>query len=459
MDLSQVLAFVGLNSNDIQNCELTDIQIDSRKIKTGDLFVAVPGSQTDGRDYITQAKANGAAAILDDPEIKNQLPELAAFFYNYPARDLKIIGITGTNGKTSCSHYIAQILSAAGLECGIMGTLGNGLINNLHATSLTTSDSCTIQQQFAEFREQQVEYVAMEVSSHALVQQRLRGVNIDTAVFTNLSQDHLDYHTNMTEYFAAKSLLFTDYNIKHSVLNVDDPYSQDLIKIINNKSKVYTYSINNKADVYLLDNIVYTPWGQGRLDSPLIGKFNLSNILACITCCILQGVSLENILAIVKKIQPVPGRMQTVRRPELPLVIIDYAHTPDALVKALQAAREQPHAKLYCIFGCGGDRDRTKRPLMLQAALTNSDYVVITQDNPRTEDPKQIINDILSDINKTDNITIELDRAMAIRQTILKAQPQDIVLIAGKGHENYQIIGMQKIPFSDLTVSLEVKRV
>lgn len=471
MNLTRVLAFLGLEYHG-SLCELQAIQLDSRQIKPGDLFVAVPGLTNDGRDYIPQAIANGAAAVLAaDPYTSNfnatvpiitvpyltsKVASLAAFFYQYPANNLKIIGITGTNGKTSSSHYIAQILNAANINCGVMGTIGNGLLHNLQPAALTTSDCCTIQQQFAEFVQLQVSVVAMEVSSHALIQGRLGEVAVNTAVFTNLSQDHLDYHNTMAEYFAAKTKLFIDYNAKYAVINLDDPYAEQLISLITNNTQILTYSIHNAAaDIYVTANQIYTPWGSGNLQSPLLGKFNLSNLLASIACCGLQGVALDVMLTAVKTIQPVAGRMQRVAAHNLsgPLVVIDYAHTPDALAKALQALQDYKKGLIYCVFGCGGDRDRTKRPLMLQAVLENCDQVVITQDNPRTEDPMQIIQDMLAGTHAKLNLRIELDRAAAIQQTIARANTEDIILIAGKGHEDYQIIGTQKFPFSDLNIA------
>ena len=473
MNLAAVLAFCGLQNVEKQ-ISLQEMHIDSRQVKPGDLFVAVPGLNTDGRNYVPQALANGAAAVLVESSyekssssnipiiqienLKNKLNNLAAFFYQNPAQDLKLIGITGTNGKTSCSHYIAQILSAANLSCGVMGTIGNGMLSSLKPSLLTTSDSCKIQQQFVELKRANAKYVAMEISSHALDQNRLLGIDFETAIFTNLSQDHLDYHANMQEYFVAKTRLFKDYNIKNCIINIDDPYGVELLKLLagNTSLKIITYSLtNNTAEVYLENNKIYSPWGVGSFYSPLLGKFNTSNLLACISACALQGVSLEFILNFIKNLHPVPGRMQKVHNTsnEAPLVVVDYAHTPDALSKALQALRAHAKGKIYCIFGCGGDRDRTKRPLMLRAAIEYSDKIVITQDNSRTEDPQQILKDILADQIITSKINVELDRAMAIQKTIAQAGVEDLVLIAGKGHEDYQIIGEHKTPFSDLLVA------
>jgi UDP-N-acetylmuramoyl-L-alanyl-D-glutamate--2,6-diaminopimelate ligase len=474
VNLAAVLAFCGLESVPA-SIELQDICLDSREIKFGDLFVALPGIKTDGKEFIQQAIANGAAAVMvSSPyagpqlqsgipiihvaDLKSKMAALAAYFYQDPARNLKMIGVTGTNGKTSCTHYIAQILSAADLKCGVMGTVGNGLLSNLSPSALTSSDCCTMQKLFSQLRDLEAKYVAMEVSSHALDQGRMQGLDFECAVFSNLSQDHLDYHHGMEEYFSAKARLFTEFNPKHAIINLDDLYGERLLHMLaeNKNINVVSYSLNNpKADVYLFNNKIYTPRGVGILQSSLLGSFNLSNVLACIACCKTQGLSLDQILIAVKNLTAVTGRMQkvpTVRDNE-PLVVVDYAHTPDAIAKALQALREHTEGKLYCIFGCGGDRDRSKRPLMLRAAIENSDQVVITQDNPRTEDPQQIVRDILADQTISAKISIEQDRASAISKTIFQAGNKDLILIAGKGHEDYQIIGLQKTPFSDLLVA------
>lgn len=472
MNLNVVLSLLGLPHR-LNSCELQNVSIDSRQIKNGDLFLAVPGEKVDGRDYIQQAITNGAAALLVQspfdsasdvttipiiivPDLKTQVAHIASSFYEYPAHELKLIGVTGTNGKTSTSHYIAQILNAAQLHCGVMGTIGNGLLNQLQTSQLTTSDSCTVQRQLFDLKNAAVKYVAMEVSSHALTQDRLAGLTFETVIFTNLSQDHLDYHKDMQDYFNAKAKLFYAYQAKHAVINIDDPYAEQLLKVTYADIKVITYSLlNPQADIYLNNNNISTPWGETTFQTTLIGKFNQSNVLASIATCCLQGLSLETVMHAVKNLTAVPGRMQKVltQDSDVPQVIVDYAHTPDAVIKALQALREYTHGTLYCIVGCGGDRDRSKRPLMLRAALENSDVVIITQDNPRTEDPQQIVNDMLQDVATDAKYTIELDRTRAITNTIAQATERDLILIAGKGHEDYQIIGNQKLPFSDLSVA------
>jgi UDP-N-acetylmuramoyl-L-alanyl-D-glutamate--2,6-diaminopimelate ligase len=469
VNLSAVLKFLGLSNS--QQCELRNIRLDSRSVQAGDLFVAMPGTKVDGREYIKIAIANGAAAVLaatpysipsqDVPiieviDLRQRLPSLAAFFYNNPANSLKVIGVTGTNGKTSTSHYIAQILNATQNICGVMGTIGNGLLDALHTSELTTSDPCTVQRELFNLTEQSATHVAMEVSSHALVQQRLLGISFNTAVFTNLTQDHLDYHKNMQDYFNAKALLFTGYPLQNAVINLDDAYAPQLLNLIPAGVNVITYSCSSEqADIYLLDDVLVTPWGNGRFVTNLLGSFNKSNVLASVAVCGLQGVIFSQLLQAVRDLKAVPGRMQLVPNTivDAPQIVVDYAHTPDAIIKALQALRAHVEGKLYCIVGCGGDRDRAKRPLMLQAAFENSDYVVVTQDNPRTEDPQQIINDMLHGLPSHSKLEIEMDRARAIQNTINKAEAQDFILIAGKGHEDYQIIGTEKLPFSDVQVA------
>lgn len=455
------------------NKQLKNMRIDSRQIQAGDIFIAIPGFTTDGRKYIGQAIANGAGAIIVEAgtvvepnvtnvpiisvnNLKQHLSEVAAFYYQHPSQKLKVIGITGTNGKTSTSHYIAQLFAAANEKCGVMGTLGNGILPNLVSAGLTTSDCCTVQQELSSLAASNAKYVVMEVSSVGLDQGRLLHTEIDTAVFTNLSQDHLDCHKDMTEYFNAKCKLFTNFALKNAVINLDDAKAPELLNIIPVSVRVITYSLfDPTADIYVDGSQIFTPWGTGVLQTNLLGSFNTSNVLAAIACCALQGLPLDTILHFARNLYPVCGRMELIqsRRANAPRVIVDYAHTPDALIKVLQTLREyQPHT-LFCVFGCGGDRDRSKRPLMARAVLENSDQAVITSDNPRTEDPQQIVQDMLDGITLATNIIIELDRAKAITQTIACATANDIVLIAGKGHEDYQIIGTTKLSFSDQIVA------
>lgn len=459
----------------LRNQQLRNICIDSRNIQPGDIFVALSGNLTDGRQFIQQAIANGAAALLIEEStiasaqqtkyavptfyitnLKVHLAELASFYYANPSEKLKVIGITGTNGKTSTSHYIAQLLTAVKSTCGVMGTLGSGIYPTLQSSALTTSDCCEMQRRFNEFVLAQASYVAMEVSSIGLDQGRLNNTKINTAVFTNLSQDHLDYHKDMEDYFVAKCKLFTEFAPQYCVINIDDVYGQRLLSMIPPNSQVITYSLlNPKADLYYVDHMLHTPWGVGELKTKLIGKFNLSNLLAAISSCGLQGIALTDLLNAAQNLTAVAGRMQavTTNTTNAPQVIVDYAHTPDALIKVLQTLRETKPKKLYCVFGCGGDRDPKKRPLMLRAVLDNSDEVIITQDNSRTEDPQQIIQHMLDGNVIAANVEIELDRAKAIQKAVARAKYGEVILIAGKGHEDYQIVGTTKYPFSDVLVA------
>lgn len=465
MSVAAVLEF-------LQQAQYAALCIDSRNVSKGDVFVALPGLTTDGRNYITQAITNGAAAILyeataalpnDFPipalavtDLNSQIAEIAANYYANPSQSLKVIGVTGTNGKSSTCHYIAQLFTAVELKCGVLGTLGNGLYPHLNVAALTTSDCCTLQHSYHDFLQGGAQYVSMEVSSHALDQGRFGNTQIETAVFTNLSQDHLDYHKTMEAYFMAKTKLFSEFGAKHCVINLDDEYAMRLLALIPKSCKTLTYSTHQStADVYIQDGILHSPWGNGVFSTQLIGAFNVSNALAAFTAAGLQNIPFATLLTNLQRLKPVIGRMELIGAEvkNAPKVVVDYAHTPDALIKVLQALRAYKPRKLYCVFGCGGDRDRTKRPLMMQAVVANSDELIITRDNPRTEDAMQIVQDMLAGFNLTANITIELDRATAIDSTIARATQDDIVLIAGKGHEDYQIIGTTKLPFSDQLVA------
>lgn len=453
--------------------QLKAMRLDSRQVQPGDLFIAMPGATTDGRQYMQQAVAQGADAIVVEAtgwnndfnisvpvlpidNLKSFISEIATYFYKNPSQNLCVIGITGTNGKTSTSNYIAQLFDYVNVKCGIMGTLGNGMLGSLVPSPLTTSDCCTLQNQLFEFSQAQAKFVAMEVSSIGLHDGRLQHTHIDTAIFTNLSQDHLDYHHTMEDYFLSKCKLFTEYAPKHCVVNLDDAYSQRLLDIIPRTSRIITYSLlNPAANLYYADGVVHSLWGTGQLKTKLIGKFNISNVLAALGCCAIHGIAMQTLLQAANKLNAVPGRMQMVLcdNPTAPRVVVDYAHTPDAVIKALQTLQEYKQHHLICIIGCGGDRDRSKRSLMLRAAIENSDKVIITQDNPRTEDPQQIVNDMLAGQQLNANIIIEMDRTVAIQNAIAAASAQDLILIAGKGHEDYQIIGTTKFPFSDVLIA------
>lgn len=459
--------------------------MDSRKVTPGDLFLACPGGSTDGRDYIAAALKQGAAFVLWDDagdfvwqaswDIPNlavsQLAEragmVAAYLLNEPSEGLNAIGITGTNGKTSISQWLAQALDMLGQRCAVMGTVGNGFWGELVEATHTTPDPVSIQREIRIMVDQGAQALAMEVSSHGLAQGRVNGVAFNTAVFTNLTRDHLDYHGDMASYGAMKSRLFYWQGLQHAVINVDDEYGRQLAAALadddQNQANIVTYGFLDEAIVKIasfepsLEGMridLETPWGNGELNTALLGRFNAQNLAACVGVLCAQGHALEPVLAVLAKIKPATGRMDCVKLPNKPLVVVDYAHTPDALEKALTTLHEVKagDSQLWCVFGCGGNRDKGKRPLMGAVAQQFADCAVVTSDNPRLEDPQNIIEDILPAVPNARLVNI--DREQAIRQTIALAKPNDIVLIAGKGHETYQDVGGQKHHFSDFEVAL-----
>ncbi len=461
--------------------KITGLSSDSRETQPGDLFIAYAGPITERQQYIEQAINRGAIAVLEESpahadhlRVVNKTPVLqvtqldtkvgpiAARFYGNPSAEMTIIGITGTNGKTSCSQFIARALQLAGQRCGIIGTLGSGFPDELQAGNLTTPDAITLQQQLASLKKQGAKAVAMEVSSHSLVQHRVAGVHFDYAIFTNLTQDHLDYHKDMAHYGAAKRLLFLQPSLQYAIFNTDDNFGAELLREFNTHLSCYSYGLQSSAmtsqriqanQIKLITQgisaQVTTPWGKGNLHSQLLGRFNLSNLLAVLTTLGIMGIPLGDILQYLASLPGVPGRMQTFGGGKLPLVVVDFSHTPDALEKALTALREHCHGKLWCVFGCGGNRDATKRKLMGQIAERFSDQIIITNDNPRFEDPIEITANIVEGLLCPWAVEIEYDRQAAIAHAVDCAQSGDVILVAGKGHETYQQVGAVKIPFND----------
>ncbi len=474
--LSTLLQDIGQVPSQAIDLSIKGLALDSRYIQPGDLFFACQGNHNDGRKFINEAIKKGALAVLTEKstgkpdfyvegnvpviavsQLHQKLSKIAARFYHYPGEFLDIVGITGTNGKTSSSHFIAAILKS----CGVIGTLGNGIYGDLKPGVLTTPDAITIQKTLAEFLSLGAKYVAMEVSSHSLDQGRVEHVPFKVGVFTNLTRDHLDYHGTMEAYGAAKKKLFDNPFLQYAVINIDDPFGLKLSQTLT--KQVFAYSTNiKKHDVPLtyvkkmsMDShgiraYIVTPWGEGELQSHLIGQFNLSNLLAVVTTLSLLDIPFQPILEGISHLQPVAGRMQTFGGKDRPLIVVDYSHTPDSLEKALTALRSHCEGKLYCVFGCGGDRDRGKRPIMAGIAEKLADVAIVTDDNPRTEDPALIVADIMKGFSEPNKIIVQHDRSKAIRDVIHYAKQGDCVLIAGKGAETYQQIGEQKIPFSDI---------
>lgn len=468
-----------IKHNDQDMIEVLGLKIDSRQVQCGDLFIAYPGAQSDGRDFIKQAIANGAVAILQEgatsartsvesipiytlPFLVKQLGTLASVFYGEPARRLKMIGVTGTNGKTSCTQLLAQALNLLDQPCGVIGSLGNGFLENLHETINTTPDAVTIQQIFASLVSQNASACAMEVSSHALAQARVLGLEFDLGIFTNLTQDHLDYHQTMEAYGKAKERLFSQ---SHSaIINADDSFGRALLARVPCVQTIayalqpypcesaFVFATQWMREMGLTKVSLQTSWGEGVFQTNLLGDFNVSNLLAVLSVLLALEVDFEQALSVLSSLQPVPGRMESFTSSRGELIVVDYAHTPDALEKALQALKPICQGRLWCVFGCGGNRDRTKRPMMASIAERYADELVLTHDNLRYEKPSQIIEDILSGFNEAAKVRVDPDRAKAIEWAMTHAVPQDVILIAGKGREAYQEIEGVKMPLSDIKI-------
>ena len=453
---------------------------DSRRVQANSLFVALRGEKSDGHQFIDQAIERGAAVIVAEREAQQgpatwvqvddtqaALADLSAAFYGRPARQLKLAGVTGTNGKTTTTFLIKHICEKAGLRCGLIGTVRYEIGERILPATRTTPFSLELQELLAQMVNAGCKAAAMEVSSHALAQKRTRGLEWDVAVFTNLTQDHLDYHGTMEEYFEAKAKLFTDLPAQPTkkravaVVNIDDRYGEKLIGRLAKDFPVVTYGMSARAD-YRASN--YRPEFAGtsyQLDAreksflvrvPLIGRFNVANSLAALAAASCLGVSLRDAILSLAKSPQVPGRLEAVAAKRQFQVFVDYAHTPDALLNVLKTCRELSPRKLIVVFGCGGDRDRQKRPLMARAADENADFSIITSDNPRKEDPEAIIAEVAKGF-RSDRYEKITERASAIARAIALAQPRDIVVIAGKGHETYQEFADSTIPFDDMQVA------
>lgn len=462
-----------------QDCDVTGLAIDSRLVRPGDLFFACQGQQTSGHRFADEAVRAGAVAVayetssqpplVDDvpligvTNLSQQLGAIAERFFAYPSRDLFVIGVTGTNGKTSCTQFLAQTLDRPAARCGVLGTLGNGFYGQLHAANNTTPDPIVLHATLAQMRTLGAQTVAMEVSSHGLEQGRVNGVQFDAAVFTNLTRDHLDYHGDMASYGQAKRRLFAMPSLRYAILNRDDPFSEELLSALTPAVEVIGYGLTQRTDerrvtvwgeLQRMDRHgfvmhVTTPWGSGVLRSGLLGRFNASNMLATLSVLLVMKIPLDEALEKLAHVTTVPGRVESFGgKNSRPLVVVDYAHTPDALQAVLQALRDHCSGQLWCVFGCGGDRDQGKRPLMGAIAEELAEYVILTDDNPRHESAETIIADIVRGMRRPPAHILR-DRAAAISYAINHAQADDVVLIAGKGHEEYQQVGDTRLAFSD----------
>ena len=472
--------------NEKLDCTIQRLVLDSRIVQAGDLFIAVPGYQVDGRKFIDDAITNSASAILWQSEqesipipitwrstpdnhdvpliaienLKDLVGVIADRFYEQPSKSMYTVGVTGTNGKTSCSQFIAQAI-APKMKCGVIGTMGWGFLDNMQESTHTTPDAITCHEWLADMKNAGAKAVAMEVSSHALDQGRVNSVHFDCSVFTNLSHEHLDYHGDMQAYGSAKARLFNWESVTQCIINQDDEFGRQLLSGINDKDEIVTYGLQcdvEKPDLYA-NNIYYHKDGitadihafshKAKINSQLYGRFNIYNLLATLGVCLHAGMDFVTAIQQLNHIRPVKGRMQVIHHDKRPVIIIDYAHTPDALEQALAALKAHQFGNIWCVFGCGGDRDRAKRPRMGAIAEQLSDHVVLTNDNPRHERAEDIINEIKAGMALEQDAVVEPDRASAITYAIRNASPDDVILIAGKGHETWQQVGDKKFPFSD----------
>ena len=474
MDLDELIKNIDCKKINYKNVTITGLSYNSKTTYDGNIFIALVGENADGHDYVKAAEENGAVALFVEHEVESNLPQiivdstrlkiadLANDFYKSPSKAINLIGVTGTNGKTTVTHLIQKIFEKNERRCALIGTLGYKLNSRdfYREAKFTTPQAPELQRLLHQIKfENHIDNIAMEVSSHALEQRRVGNCDFKGAVLTNLTQDHLDYHITMDNYFDAKAILFK--NLKEgyfAVINADDEYAQRFIEIIPNGVKIYTYGIKNNADV-MAENIDFTQNGakfrlkKENLDVSLHmnGMFSVYNVLTAITTCYAMGIDLSNSVKALEDVYGVAGRFEIVNKN--PMVIVDYAHTPDGLKNVLKAGREitPQGGNLICLFGCGGDRDATKRPKMGAIAEELADKIVVTSDNPRSEDPEQIISDIMTGFKSVDSdkVIVEADRGKAIKLLKSIADKNDVVIVAGKGHEDYQILKDKTIHFDD----------
>ncbi|HWJ80071.1 MAG TPA: UDP-N-acetylmuramoyl-L-alanyl-D-glutamate--2,6-diaminopimelate ligase [Niallia sp.] len=464
-----------------EDVDIKSIENDNRKVKKGSLFICIKGFTVDGHDYAQKAYESGAVAVIAERELSLPIPVivvkdtkrasslLADVFNHHPTQHLKLIGITGTNGKTTTSHLVEAILKEGNRKTGIIGTMYTKIDEEIQETKNTTPEAVTLQKVFHQMVEKKVDTAVMEVSSHALVEGRVFGCDFDIAVFTNLTQDHLDYHGTMEEYKRAKGLLFSrlgntysQSKPKFAILNSDDPVSEDYATL--SPAHVLTYGIDRQADI-MAKNIkitsngttfaLHTPLGEYNVLLKMVGKFNVYNMLASIGVGIACNIPMTTILSALEKIEGVSGRFEMVNAGQDFSVIVDYSHTPDSLENALKTVKEFAEKDVYVIVGCGGDRDKTKRPLMARIACEEASKAILTSDNPRSEDPMAILQDMENGVKGLSNYSIISDRKEAIFTAVKQAKKGDVILIAGKGHETYQIIGKEIHDFDDRLVAKE----
>lgn len=484
----------GLAKTHGNNPIISGLSVDSRSAKVGDLFLASPGVQQDGRLFMEAAIKHGVAAVVYEAQNLSQdmkdviaryhaqvpfiavtdldakIGVIAARFYQNVMDSMHFVGVTGTNGKTSCAYFLTQALEALGKNPAMMGTIGIGKLGALKESTHTTLLALPLQQCLYQFSQEKIDYVSMEVSSHALVQHRVAGVPFEVALFTNLTLDHLDYHHTMAAYGEAKARLFKWPTLKVAVVNLDDVFSAKIMDTLSDKVKIIGVSLKGKTHARCWEIIhakeirlsvdgtnAIISHGVGDEDyvfkTAILGEFNLSNLLLVLGALIALDISFVNAITILGKLHEPPGRLTKIGGGGKPHAFIDYAHTPDALEKVLTVLKPLCSGQLWCVFGCGGDRDNSKRPLMAQIAQRYADKVIVTDDNPRTENPEHIVTQIMRGFEQPEQVIVEHDRTKAIQYALTKAAANDFILIAGKGHEDYQIIGTDKHSLSDLKVA------
>lgn len=483
LTLQQLLADEGITLPPaLAAIPVTRLTLDSREVQFGDVFIALAGSATDGRKFVADAFAKGAVVALTEaangdarmvavPNLRMRVSALAAKLYGDASAALPLYGVTGTNGKTTSCQLLAAALTRLQGPTFVLGTLGYGLYGELHPGRHTTPDAIALQRLLAEGAKQGACAAAMEVSSHGLDQGRVEALRFRTAIFTNLTRDHLDYHGTMAAYGAAKRRLFVWPALQHVVINADDPFGRELLADPAITAQKFSYgvrahnisglagSVHAERIHYSNDGIlaeIITPWGRKLLQSPLLGEFNLSNLLAALTALCANGHALDDVAGVLGTVRPIAGRMERFGGGEQPLVVVDYAHTPDALEKALMALRLHCHGKVAVVFGCGGDRDKGKRPEMGALAERFADLVLLSNDNPRSEDPLAIANDIRAGMKAGQSVRFIADRKQAITAVLAELSSGDAVLLAGKGHEAYVEANGQRTPYSEVAVVQEL---
>jgi len=469
---------------DVPDPDLNELVLDSRQVAPGDLFVAIRGERHDGHEHVNEAVRRGAAAVLAErpladaavpvvvvPGLRERLAGLAARFYGEPGGAIYCVGVTGTNGKTSIAYYLADLASRLDRPAGYMGTIGWGRVGALQSADLTTPDPVTLQRQLAALRDDGCRWVVLEASSHALAQGRIEQVPFKAAVFSNLSRDHLDYHPDMAAYGAAKARLFGWPGLALAVINQDDAFGRDLCARLDDDVRLLRYGVDpavaDAADIRWsalafgpegATGTWHTPWGEAPLRLPVHAAFSVANVAAVMAVLCADGVSLDEFVAAAATLAQVPGRMEFFSAPGRPGVVVDFAHTPDALEQVLLALRPRTAGRLVCVFGCGGDRDAGKRPLMAAAAERHADELWLTSDNPRSEPAERIIADMRTGLQRGGCVHEAVDRRDAIVGAVQRATAGDIVLIAGKGHEDYQEIAGERRPFSDREIVADLLR-